>query len=279
MPETLRGLDGSRLERSCARDAITFGSGAPGIERAEVFLTAGFELHRHDTYAVGVTTSGVQTFRYRGSRRTCLPGQLHVLHPDELHDGGPATDDGLGYRIMYIAPELVSQALDGAPLPFVDEPVQGPAPEVAALLADLAEPIGELRAAEIAATLADVLVARAGGGPVGPSPLDLPALGRVREYLSTHAREQIPAAQLEQVAGLDRFAIARSFRRAYGTSPDRYRLLRRLALARAALERGEPIARAAADAGFADQSHLTRQFKRCYGLTPARWAQLTGDGR
>jgi AraC-like DNA-binding protein len=279
MPETLRGLDGSRLERSCTRDAIRFGSGAPGIERAEVFLTGGFELHRHDTYAVGVTTSGVQTFRYRGSRRTCLPGQLHVLHPDELHDGGPATGDGLGYRILYIAPELVSQALDGAPLPFVDEPVQGPAPEVVGLLADLAEPIGELRAAEIAATLADVLVARAGGTPVRPAPLDLPALGRVREYLTAHAREQIPAARLEQVAGLDRFSIARSFRRAYGTSPDRYRLLRRLALARAALESGEPIARAAADAGFADQSHLTRQFKRCYGLTPARWAELTGADR
>ena len=279
MPETLRGLDRSRLERSCTRDLIRFGSGAPGIERAEVFLTGSFELHRHDTYAVGVTTSGVQTFRYRGSRRTCLPGQLHVLHPDELHDGGPATDDGLGYRILYIAPELVSQALDGAPLPFVDEPVQGAAPEVAALLADLAEPLGELRAAEIAATLADVLVARADGTPAQPPRLDLRALERVREYVAAHAREQIPAARLEQIAGLDRFTIARSFRRAYGTSPDRYRLLRRLALARAALEHGEPIARAAADAGFADQSHLTRQFKRCYGLTPARWAQLTGADR
>ena len=279
MPETLRGLDGSRLERSCTRDAITFGTGAPGIERAEVFLTGGFELHRHDTYAVGVTTSGVQTFRYRGSRRTCLPGQLHVLHPDELHDGGPATEEGLGYRILYVAPELVSQALGGAPLPFVAEPVQRPAPGLAALLTGLTEPLGELRAAEIAATVADVLAERAGATPARPSQLDLTALGRVREYLAAHAREQIPAALLEQVAGLDRFAIARSFRRAYGTSPDRYRLLRRLALARAALERGEPIARAAADAGFADQSHLTRQFKRCYGVTPARWAQLTAAGR
>ena len=33
-----------------------------------------------------------------------------------------------------------------------------------------------------------------------------------------------------------------------------------------------PLARAAADAGFADQSHMTRQFVRAYGLTPGRWA-------
>jgi len=41
---------------------------------------------------------------------------------------------------------------------------------------------------------------------------------------------------------------------------------------RAAIQAGTPLARAAAEAGFADQSHLTRQFKRAYGITPARWA-------
>jgi AraC-like DNA-binding protein len=29
---------------------------------------------------------------------------------------------------------------------------------------------------------------------------------------------------------------------------------------------------ASAEAGFADQSHMTRRFKRAYGLTPAAWA-------
>ncbi len=56
--------------------------------------------------------------------------------------------------------------------------------------------------------------------------------------------------------------------RAFGTSPDRYRTLRRVALARAAIESGQSLAGAAAEAGFADQSHMTRQFKRTYGLTP-----------
>jgi AraC-like DNA-binding protein len=76
-------------------------------------------------------------------------------------------------------------------------------------------------------------------------------------------------------AGLDRYAIARQFRRAYGTSPERYRIFRRLDLARAAMRAGTPLARAATDAGFADQSHFTRQFKRAYGLTPGRWATLS----
>jgi AraC-like DNA-binding protein len=281
MGQTLGGAGASGLERSCGRrpDSIRFGPGAHGVERAEVYLAASaFEPHRHDTYGIGVTTAGVQVFGYRGSRRVCLPGQLHVLHPDERHDGGPGTDDGFGYRILYVAPELVRDALGGRPLPFVADPVHEltpPARPLAALLADIDEPISDLGAAEIAVVIADGLGALAGRPVAPPAPIDLPAVERVRGHLAAHAREQTPAAVLERLAGLDRFAIARHFRRAFGTSPDRYRALRRLALARAAIERGQPLARAAAEGGFADQSHMTRQFRRTYGLTPARWLALT----
>ena len=278
MPQTLRGVDADRLERSCRSDSIRFGPSAHGIERAEVHLRAcAFEPHRHDTYAIGITTAGVQTFRYRGSRRICLPGQLHVLHPDETHDGAAATDEGFGYRILYVAPELIRDALGGSELPFVADPVQKPTPMIASLLADIDEPIGELACAEIAATVADCLVALSGGRDRRPT-IDLDAVERVREYLAAHAREHTPAATLEAIAGSDRFTIARHFRRAFGTSPDRYRTLRRLALARAAIESGQSLARAAAETGFADQSHMSRQFKRTYGLTPARWLALTRVG-
>ena len=289
MPQTLGGTAAGGLERSCGRppDSIRFGPGAHGVERAEVRLsTFAFEPHRHDSYAIGVTTAGVQTFRYRGSRRVCLPGQLHVLHPDEAHDGAAATDAGFGYRILYVAPELVRDALDGRALPFVADPVQEPTPAarpIAALLADIDEPISEMRAVEIAAAVADGLLSLSGRQVRRPARIDGRAVELVRDYLTAHACERTPAALLEEIAGIDRFAIARQFRWAFGTSPDRYRTLRRLALARAAIEGGRPLARAAAETGFADQSHMTRQFKRTYGLTPARWTALTtgpsGDGR
>jgi len=280
MPQTLRGIDADRLERSCKRrDSIRFGASAPGLERAEVYLsTCAFEPHRHDTYAIGVTTAGIQTFRYRGTRRVCLPGQLHILHPDETHDGAAGTEDGFGYRILYIAPELVRDALDGCALPFVADPVQKPTPTiglVASLLADIDEPISDLARVEIAATLADILRALSGRPDHCPITIDIRAVELARDYLAAHAREQTPASRLEQITGTDRFTLARHFRRAFGTSPDRYRVMRRLELVRTAIESGLPLAQAAAHAGFADQSHMTRQFKRTYGLTPARWTTVT----
>jgi AraC-like DNA-binding protein len=201
------------------------------------------------------------------------------LHPDETHDGAAGTDDGFGYRILYVAPALVRDALDDGDLPFVADPVQQPSAStrlVAPVLADIDEPIDELAHSAIVAAVADVLRSLGSPRETSGGAIDVTAVERVREYLAAHAAEQIPAATLERIAGTDRFTIARHFRRAFGTSPDRYRTLRRLGLARKAIENGEPLTRAAADAGFADQSHMTRQFKRAYGLTPARWTSVVG---
>src|SRR6185436_1512904 len=258
---------------------IRFGPSAYGVERAEVYLsTRGFDPHRHDCYGIGITTTGVQVFRYRGSQRVCLPGQLHVLHPDETHDGRPGTEDGFGYRILYIAPALVRGALGGRALPFVADPVQEPTPmarPIVALLADLDDPMSDLACTEIAVAAADCLVSLSDPGDSRRAAVDIRAVELVREYLVAHSREQTPASTLEKIAGTDRFTITRHFRWAFGTSPDRYRTLRRLALAQAAIESGQSLARVADEAGFADQSHMTRQFKRSYGLTPSRWRALT----
>jgi AraC-like DNA-binding protein len=280
MRPTVRGADAEGLERSCGRrtDSIRFGPSAFGVERAEVYISArGFDPHRHGTYGIGVTTAGVATFRYRGSQRVCLLGQLQVLHPDETHDGGPGTEDGFGYRILYIEPELVRGALGGRALPFVADPVQDPKPRarpIVALLADIDDPVSELSCAEIAVAVADCLVSLSDSTDRRRATIDIRAVEQVREYLAAHAREQTPASTLEKIAGMDRFTITRHFRWAFGTSPDRYRTLRRLALALDGIESGQSLAEVAADAGFADQSHMTRHFKRTYGLTPTRWRAL-----
>jgi AraC-like DNA-binding protein len=80
--------------------------------------------------------------------------------------------------------------------------------------------------------------------------------------------------ELEQVADLDRWTLARQFRAAFGTSPSRFRTQRRLDCVRKSIRGGSSLVRAALQAGFADQSHMSRQFKLAYGLTPARWTAM-----
>jgi AraC-like DNA-binding protein len=84
----------------------------------------------------------------------------------------------------------------------------------------------------------------------------------------------VASEELEKVTGLDRFALARHFRAATGTSPHRYQVGRRLAQAQKMIADGMALSEAAAATGFADQSHFTRHFSARFGLTPGRWVAL-----
>ncbi|MET3585939.1 hypothetical protein ABID21_002054 [Pseudorhizobium tarimense] len=57
-------------------DRIELSAPWRGIERiAARFHGNGFSPHRHDTYALGITVSGVQAFRYRTKCMTAPPGR------------------------------------------------------------------------------------------------------------------------------------------------------------------------------------------------------------
>jgi AraC-like DNA-binding protein len=272
----------ARLERSCnGSDWMRFGSGAEGIERIEAFFRGyAYDPHRHDTYAFGLTLSGVQCFDYRGARRDSLSGHAIVLHPDELHNGRSGIPEGFRYRMLYVEPRLIAQALGerARSLPFVSAAVSQDrrlVSAVAGALRDLDAPLGDLAAEDALLPLADALLA------LDPSAtrrsgrfLDRVATERARQYLDANLDLAVGSRELEAVTGLDRFLLARQFRACFGTSPYNYLVMRRLQRARLLLREGVSLAEAAFACGFADQSHLTRQFRRAFGITPGRWRAL-----
>lgn len=268
------------LERLCVTpeaNRILSAPAYPGIERIQAqFRGDAFDLHRHDTYALGVTMRGVQTFRYRGEQRYSLPGRVIILHPDELHDGGAATEDGLVYRMLYLEPSVLVQCLEAARigLPFVGDPVVEDNRLAGLLLAALGEldrELDELFVDDFVSRLTDGLVQHA---RLPQRPLGSIAWGQVkiaRDYLEAHVTRGVRSQELERITGLDRFALARHFRAAFATSPHRFLLMRRLQQAKVMIGAGEPIAEVATATGFADQSHLTRHFKKAFGIAPGAW--------
>src|SRR3954468_14914444 len=113
MQPMLRSPHGPGLERSCeSQDWVRSRGPFGGVELLRAWFGGrGYESHRHDTYAIGVTEVGVQQFDYRGRVETSLRGQVTVLHPDETHDGRSGDDAGFGYRIVYVEPARIAAAL------------------------------------------------------------------------------------------------------------------------------------------------------------------------
>jgi len=212
-----------------------------------------YHRHSHDTYSLGVTESGEQAFRCRGAAHVSTAGLVMAFNPDDPHDGHAATGNGFTYRMIHLAPALLTGLLTdltgaASGLPLFAEPVLGD-PALAAALQ-------RLTARDQAA-----------------------AADRVREFLQGGGAEAT-LADVASAAGCSRFAAYRAFRGRFGLSPSEYQRQMRLRTARRALASGTGIAAAAALSGFADQAHLTRWFRRCYGITPGAYrAACAGHGR
>jgi AraC-like DNA-binding protein len=290
--DEIAAAHGAGLERSCnagsasaesancAPDGIVQAPSSRGIERIEArFHGNGFEPHRHDTYALGLTLSGVQTFHYRGAARASLPGNVIVLHPDEVHDGAAGTEAGLRYRMLYLPPERLIEATGGLRgLPFVPEPIIADAQFqqcLAEALDDLEAEPQDLLLDDLIARLATSLWRHADGkGSAAGTPHAQKAVLRCRDYLQANSDRSVSSEELEEVSGFDRYTTARQFRKLLGTSPHRYLVMRKLDRAKALLSAGGSLADVAADTGFADQAHFTRHFKKTFGMTPGRWMAL-----
>jgi AraC-like DNA-binding protein len=244
------------------------------VELIEAQLRAGsFSPHRHDTYTIAVTTAGVQSFNYRGDQWRSLPGQVLILHPDEVHDGYCIDQHGFSYRAAYLPPAHVQAVVGGAALPFLAEAVStdadlvGSALRLIAMCAAGNEPLGYQNALQQFVSA----MQRCAGGQPAERTVNRDAVTRVREFLDSVPEPGTSLAQLEAIAGYDRWQLSRDFRSLLGTSPYRYLQCRRLERAKQRLRSGIGLAAAAHEAGFADQSHFGRLFRRTYGTTPLAW--------
>jgi AraC-like DNA-binding protein len=264
--------------RSKGSNSVALGRGAAGIEMMRAaFLGHAFSPHRHDTYGIGLTTLGVQAFGYRGETRQSVCGQAFVLYPDEVHDGRAGDARGFGYRIAYIEPSLILAASDGRGLPFVRVPVVDD-PRFRQAIARVLS-AGDCLGDEVAATcviaeLTDALWQVADPPRRPETRLRLAGLYAARDALLASRGERMSMAELEKISDLGRWELARQFRRAFGVSPYRFHLMRRLEQARGRLTAGSRLTDVALECGFSDQAHLTRHFRGAYGMSPGRWRSL-----
>ena len=244
-----------------------------------------YHRHSHDTYSFGVTESGAQSFTCRGAAHTSAAGMVMAFNPDDPHDGHPTTGQGFSYRMIHVGPGLLAEVLadiGGRPAgrPLFAAPVLAD-PGLAAAVRRLHQALtGQATPLERGERLTAALgrAARAAATrPPGPGRVSaaetLRIARRVRDLLDASYAAPVSGADLAAAAGSSRYAAYRAFRSLTGMAPGEYQRQLRLRAARRALAGGTPPGQAAADAGFADQAHLTRWFRRCYGITPAAYTR------
>lgn len=96
---------------------------------------------------------------------------------------------------------------------------------------------------------------------------------RLQDFISSRFRDDLSLTELASVVGLRPRHFSELFHRAFGCSPYRFVLNRKLSEAARLLTTTElDVAEVAYELGFCSQSHFTALFRRAYGVTPGQYA-------
>jgi AraC-like DNA-binding protein len=264
----------------------------PGLAGITMFRAEHFQQHfarhSHDEYALGVVTSGVLGFEYRGEYVRAGAGEVNVVVPGEIHTGEPAFGDDWGYRMFYIEPAVMSDVARqlgrrAGHLPFFRAGVIKDA-ALAATIAELhvdlhAQHVSQLEAQSRLIALLAAWTRRHGESTchISRDSVHAPDVARAREYLDDCWQRKPTLSELAAVVQLSPYQLLRAFLHSYGLPPHAYLIQRQLREARRLLDAGSSIADAAHACGFADQSHLHRHFKRTWGVTPGQYRNFVQE--
>jgi AraC-like DNA-binding protein len=258
----------------------------PSLFNAEflraTYPTHKFPQHSHDEYAIGFIERGAQMFLEGRRERTIMPaGTICVINPGQVHEGGPATDGGWDYRMIYLPRSALANILgiDGQlperALPFFDAPVIDD-PELLSVMraAHSCSESPDASWLEKSSRLMLVLRQLASRHGQGERPGFLPraasgAVKRAREYIDSRMEANPTLNEIADAAGLSSFHLLRQFKLAVGLPPHAYLMQRRVDQARRLLLRGYPMREVAIRVGYADQAHFSREFRRFYGVAPS----------
>jgi AraC-like DNA-binding protein len=247
-----------------------------GLEGAVEIVTAtaesrGFPTHVNEGLGVCLKVGAAHGVVSDGRRASYPENSICVRAPGCVWSSEVAT---VGFVSIDIAPALLPHGWSYGPMRFF-APEQ--LPDLRALAGDLVRERAPLRRDEALARLFDALFEH---GALRAEELEAGAssagtgLARAREFLHAMVVENPSLESLARAGGMNKFALLRQFKRAFGTTPHHYLISLRVERARARLASGEPPAAVAAALGFSDQAHFSRHFKRLVGVAPGQFARM-----
>ena len=270
----------SRAEPAAQHDVTVLRpTGFEGLELTRTHTTlAAQPRHLHDEYQVGVIEKGWGAFHYRGERHTVFAGQIAVVQAQEAHSCFTNSHEGWSYSILYLTPSLFNNvspencnlAAYFSVLAFRNAAL---ANAVLELFNCFEQPARRLEQETRLMRVLTELVGYCADTPLPTEPLgrERRAVRLAKAYLHENVSEDVTLSELAVVTGLSKFHLLRQFSNSFGITPHEYQTSLRIALAKTCLRQGEPLARVAAEAGFADQAHFTRTFKKLVGVTPGQY--------
>lgn len=246
------------------------GSTLAGLQTIVAESSRSFPRHIHDVFGIGVIDRGGQRSASGRGPVEALCGDVITVNPGEVHDGVAMGGVARVWRMLHLAPHLLDDCAPGFELtrPVLNDPV---------LRFGINRLFAAVAIGDEALALEQGLLQLLHGTPSVLAHERMPrvaraSMERARARIADDCANAPTLAELACEAGLSRYQLLRGFACAFGLPPHAWLQQCRLSRARGLIVQGRALADAAADAGFADQSHMTRTFMRFLGFTPGAFA-------
>ena len=245
----------------------------PGIHEVfhARFADHAYPPHTHDAWTVFIVDDGAVRYDIESRHRGTTGARVTLLPPYIAHDGRAATEVGYLKRVLYLGVDVLDEDLIGPSIdrPDVDDPaiVRG----IGALHRVLQDVDSTFEAEARLAVVGQRLRWHLGDLRVERADANAIAAG-LRDLLDDRTSDPPTLAEAAETLHASPAHLVRCFTRAFGITPHRYLIGRRIDEARRRLLDGEPPARVAVELGFHDQAHLSRHFRRHVGVPPGRFA-------
>lgn len=256
-----------------------FESAITGVQAVAAATDHHFSRHTHDQYGLGVIESGGHISASGRGQVEAGSGDTITVNPGEVHDGIPVGDHGRSWRMLYFDPGLIAEVVadicegKGAAFEFTD-PVMRSQRNGALFRPLFAAVTGE----EPVNCFHELLLGLLGDMIGEKAETAAPAAVAVAlERLNDDPAAPVTLSELATLSGLSQFQLLRAVSRITGLTPHAYLIQQRVSMARRLIAGGTPLAQAAAESGFSDQSHMTRMFVRSFGLSPRAYADAVGS--
>lgn len=239
-----------------------------------------YKKHAHEEYSLGIVDTGGSSFWCEGKLTEVYQKTLVFIPPDMVHACNPRSDNPWKYKMLFLHANWVKGFIEREGGCTVNYPiVKGVSNHksfnmVNRMVINLTSPMSPL---EKEANILALLKQAVWDGKLAENThrkSAQPQLNVIKDYLHSRFLEKITLDQLEQVSGLNKFYIIRSFKEVFSIPPHTYQTMLRINYAKKQLRKHRSIVEVAHEAGFYDQSHFYKVFKSHIGVSPESYQKL-----
>lgn len=249
-----------------------------GIEIKEAtFKNKHFPIHFHDTYSIGIITSGIENLKIKEHNLIATPKTVVIINENELHSNSFYNSDNWTYKtinlnlnaLTFLNKEenkkkdnhFVFQNLIEDDFLYNSLSVFHQTSHISSY-----EQVNSI----IKYLLNNYLV------KAGAETFNYPEwkniILEVKGLMNQNLNKKINIESIAKKYNKTSFQLIRAFKTYTGLTPIAYLTLIRLSKSKQLLTQGNTLVETALECGFFDQSHFTNYFKKYFGISPKQYS-------